>query len=334
MDKSATPDSTVSRSLSRSSGPEQPAVLLTGAGGRLGSQLAAYLRARGVPLRALVRDASTLADHYESVLEWQSARIDTQALVDLLQGVTSVVHMASTGSSKPSDREETHLAMPGALLTAARDASVQSFVSVSSVKAIAGEAHDCPLTLDAVPAPNSDYGRFKLAAEELVRTHGANAELATYTLRLPMVYGSDPAGNFMALRTAARWGLPVPVAADNRRSLLFSENLFACVEHLIRSPVTPGHKLLHLADGDAISTLDFFKLIAAAQGNRGLCLTLSRNWATRLEAIPVLGGIGSRLLGSLQFDSASLNDVPEWQMPFTTAEAVAQAVAVSSKNKK
>ena len=85
-----------------------------------------------------------------------------------------------------------------------------------------GETHGEPLTVSSPAQPNSDYGRYKLAAEDLVRDHPANASMATYVLRLPMVYGPNAEGNFALLRKVTRLGLPLPVAADRLSMRWFS----------------------------------------------------------------------------------------------------------------
>jgi len=245
---------------------------------------------------------------------------------ELLDGVSSIVHLASSAAAEEQARRDAHLGMPELLLDAACRASVSRFIVLSSIKAIAGEAHEHALKPDCTPAPTSDYGRFKMKAEALVRDHEANSRLATFTLRLPMVYGPGPAGNFAALRRAARLRLPLPVAADNRRSLLFCDNLFAGIVHLLSRPQTPGHRLAHIADADALSTRQFFALIAEAEGRQGWCLTIPSSWGQKLVGVPLLGGISERLLGSLCFEQDSLNDLPDWQIPYTTAEGIRESI--------
>ena len=305
-------------------------VLLTGASGRLGQQLGGYLKTRGFKLRALVKNDQAVSDHFEAKLEWRVAQTDSAAVDALLEGVASVVHLASSGVGDEQAQRDAHLGMPELLLEAAARSSVSRFIALSSIKAIAGEASEQALGLAAKPAPTSDYGRFKLRAETLLREHAANAGLATFTLRLPMVYGPGASGNFSMLRKAARLRLPLPVATDNQRSVLFSENLFAGITHLLSEPQAPGHKLVHLADGAAISTKLFFQLIAAAEGSRGWSVTLPGRWGQSVASIPLLGdfvgGVAERLLGSLRFEQDSLNHIDGWEIPYTTAEGIRAAI--------
>ncbi len=299
-------------------------LLLTGAGGRLGAQLGQYLHQRGHCLHALVRNASSLPSYFDQALEWSAAKDNPAALSDLLDGVEGIIHLASSSSKDHMACLDAQLMMPKLLLDTVPP-SVSHFISVSSIKAVSGEISAAPINSTSKPLPNSDYGQLKLKAEALIQDHIVSSRIASFSLRLPMVYGAGPAGNFSLLRKAARWNLPLPVAADNKRSVLYSENLFACIEHLLNQPMQPGYRLLHLADGDAISTRAFFQLIAETQNRRGLCITLPERWAPKLQPLPLLGGIAARLLGSLQFDRTELNALPGWQMPFSTADGVKAA---------
>ena len=302
---------------------EPHVVLLTGAGGKLGAPFARYLKQRKYSLRALVRNASNLPAGFDAALEWNKVKTDPQSLQSLLEGVGSVVHFASSGSRDTAESIDAHVSMPQAILDHSVAAGVDRFIALSSIKAIAGEFHSLPLGLETQPSPDSDYGRFKLRGEQLVGEHPANADLATWILRLPMVYGAETAGGFHMLQKAAQKGWPIPVAAGNRRSFLYAENLFASIEQLLRTPRSTGTHLCHLADGDAISTKTLFQLIARAQGNSGRCVTLSDRWVAPLSGIPVIGPVCKRLLGSLEFDPASLLRLSGEPMPFSTEEAIA-----------
>jgi|GEM_PF-884311 len=300
-------------------------VLLTGAAGQLGLQLADYLHARGFQVRALVRQSVlTSAENpaFSMVASWDQVRSNPAALDALLDGVQAVAHLASRSSKDHQQNLDAHIAMPDKLLSAGAARGLQTFISLSSIKAIAGEHAAGPLGTGTQPQPNSDYGQFKYDAEQMLRDHAANQQVATWVLRLPMVYGPEPAGNFALLQKATRLRLPLPVAADNRRSLLFSLNLFACIERLIQQPAAPGANTLHVADREAISTDAFLQLIAQAQGRKAFGLTLPSAWAERLQAVPVIGALATRLLGSLELDLSSLSQLGDWQLPYSTAEGV------------
>lgn len=310
-------------------------VLLTGAGGYLGRQLADCLATRSFVLRALVREQSDKRGAakargdgglFDQVLDWPTAKANPDTLHELLKGVSSVIHLASSQSSDPAQQADAHLHMPEALLAAGANTGLKRFIALSSVKAIAGEHDSAVLAVDQTPRPNSAYGEYKLAAEDLVRGHQANAALATYVLRLPMVYGANAGGNFALLQKIARSGVPLPVSKDNRRSVLCADNLFSFIECLLRAEETKGSATLHVADEQALSTYEFFKLIAAAQGAAGRTLPLSSRWADRLAGVPVVGGLATRLLGSLQMDSNLNEHFADWRMPLDTATGVQNAI--------
>ena len=306
-------------------------VVLTGATGALGSQLANFLEPLGYELRALVRSPTSQPDgNFSQVLDWETARANDAALEALLTGAFAVVHLASSQSKHPERQQDAHLHMPDRLLTLGARMGLARFISLSSIKAIAGEMAPGPLSVDQVPAPDSDYGRYKLAAEQLVRDHPANETVATWILRLPMVYGPNAIGNFRLLRWVARWGLPLPVASTNRRSILYINNLFCLLERLLIEPVSEGHSpsatVLHVADPEALSTQQLLTLIVEAEGGRMHGITLPSHWAEKFRKVPVAGGLFTRLLGSLELDVGAVPGWDDWRPPYSTEQGIAESI--------
>ena len=291
----------------------EPQVLVTGAAGSLGRRLVPVLEAAGYRVCRLLRGDALTGD----------------VLRERLTGVTTVFNLAASQSPHADVQRQAHLDLPQALLDQAAAAGVRRFVQFSSVKAIAGEQAPVPLATDSLPAPTSEYGRYKLAAEELVRAHPAAAHLQVLVVRLPMVYGADLGANFLRLSQAVARGLPLPAAADNRRSVLAVDNLQAFLLTLLqREPApAPGVQTLHLADPDALSTADLLRAIGAALNRPARILPVASAWARRLAAVPLLGGVLARLCGSLELDLASMHRWPDWQPPLTTAAAVRQALS-------
>ena len=246
------------KSLSSGSGR----VLITGGMGRLGRVLTDYLQTKGYEVHAFVRS--------DSEPSTQNVRSTEAALVEQLQSTDVVLHLASTASSDRAVQEAVHIDLTQGLLDAMAVAPPKHFVYFSSAKALAGEHSTEQLSVDAHPQPTSHYGRFKLAAEQLIRGHPVMGSTACVTettiLRLPMVYGPGCAGNFDRLANLIRRGVPVPLARDNVRSLLFTENLCAYIGDLLAgsllespSRLPPqerletegrGTRIVHLADSN------------------------------------------------------------------------------------
>jgi nucleoside-diphosphate-sugar epimerase len=171
-------------------------ILVTGAGGFIGSRTVQILLEYGAHVRAVVaapgKPAVVLnADRLEN----QFAEItDRSAIQEAAQGVDTVVHVAGSPSVAASFRDpnafvHSHVLGTVNVLEASRAACVRKFVYLSSA-----EIYGCPQT-DVVsedqPAdPRSPYGAAKASAELFVRSFGTHSDFSSIILRPFSVYGS------------------------------------------------------------------------------------------------------------------------------------------------
>src|SRR5436309_2687258 len=115
-------------------------VLLTGATGYLGSQIARELAHRGAPFRVLVRDPARAPAKCEVVA---GDLLDAEALRKALVGVDRVIHTAALVKVWVRDRREFHrVNVDGlkALVAAAAEAGVRRVVYTSSFIALGPSA--------------------------------------------------------------------------------------------------------------------------------------------------------------------------------------------------
>jgi len=294
-------------------------VLITGANGRLGKLLTNHLKSQGHSVHGLVRS--------NPQGQGQSIATSADALLELLRNTDTLLHLASTSSRDPAIQQAVHVELTHQLLDAANRAGVPNIVYFSSVKAVAGEHCPLPITIDGEPKPNSDYGYFKLAAERALGSYRFSGNTKVEIVRLPMVYGPGCAGNFDRLAGFVKRGLPIPLARDNARSLLYCGNLCAYVDALLgdstEQSAQPAKKITHLADPQPLSSLALTALIARAQGCRNASIGLPQWVGLLISRVPLVGGYAARLFGSLELDPASSID---WAAPFTTAQGVAVTV--------
>lgn len=167
-------------------------VLVTGGAGFLGSHVVDALLAQGdTPL--VVDDLST-GDraNLDPRAELRVADISSaSALAGALgtQRVDAVVHCAAkTKVVESMEKEALYrsviVAGTANVLEIGKRMGASSFVNISTGGAIYGETPTC--ASETVPVdPQSNYGRFKAEAEEIVRT----APLRAITLRLANIYG-------------------------------------------------------------------------------------------------------------------------------------------------
>jgi len=201
--------------------------LVTGAGGFIGGRLAERLVESGRSVTCLVRPSSS-----RRRLEGLGVRICVgdvatgDGLDDALEGVEVVYHLA--GAIRAVSRRtflETNVAGARRTLEAcARRNNPPVFVLVSSIAAAGPSGDGPPRREDEIPRPVSEYGRSKLAAEQVARSF---ADRVPVTIVRPgIVFGGGDRFTLQWFQSIARFGLhPVPRGVDSRFSLIHVDDL-------------------------------------------------------------------------------------------------------------
>ena len=162
-------------------------VLVTGATGFIGSEVARQLAEAGLRPRVMVRRpnrASLLDDLDVEAVHGDLTLPDT--LRSAVDSCDAIIHLGGRAVFEPARRlEPTFVDGTRALADAAVAAGVRRFVFGSSLL-VHGPSYDA---VDATtePAPVIDYGRVKLRME---RELAARGELSVASIRLPHVYGA------------------------------------------------------------------------------------------------------------------------------------------------
>ena len=167
------------------------------------------------------------------------------------------------------------------------------------------------------PDPQDAYARSKLEAEQGLWAVRGSSRMEATVLRPPLVYGPGVGANFAALQRALWRGLPLPLGAvANRRSLIFVRNLASAIVAAARHPLADGRTFL-VSDGGAVSTPQLLRSLATGMGRPARLIPVPK---MLLRAAGVLLGRGeqmSRLLSSLEVDSAPIRETIGWCPPFT-----------------
>lgn len=305
-------------------------ILVTGAGGFIGRSLCPGLAARGHQVIAGLRDGLVPGT---PPIEGAEPRILGEIAPGrdwpgALVGVELVIHLAQRAHRR-ADRH-TLAGEPGAaaaLAHAATQAGVRRFLYMSSIKAMGdATAPGRRFCADDPPRPEDAYGRAKLATERALARVAEESGLELVILRPPLVYGPGVGGNFRALVRLAGSLLPLPFAAlDNRRSLIFIDNLVDLVAAAAVHPAAAGRVLL-AADGVALSTPALIRLLAQGQGRAARLFALPDPVFAALRRLPGLGPAVSRLTLSLEVDDGATRAALGWSPP-VAAEAALLATA-------
>jgi len=188
---------------------------VTGGTGFVGTHLVQALRARGDTVTCLVRSPERTRNP-----DWEGVRTiagDLDSPEALRQGCAEadvVYHVAGRISAR-NRREYLAVNRDGTarVLAAASAQPPRRFVHVSSLAVGGPTIPGRPIDETRAPAPVTDYGRSKLAAEELVR----GAPFPWTIVRPPVVYGERDRETLKIFRLARLgWG---PVIGDGTQEL-------------------------------------------------------------------------------------------------------------------
>ena len=249
-------------------------ILVTGAGGFIGSRVVEALLNRGATVRALVAAPGEYARVLRSPsLENCRADInDAAALEHLTDEIDVVVHMAgppsvATSFDEPAVFARIHAAGTATVLSACRKAGVNRFVYVSSAE-VYGRPQTSLVSEDHPLAPRSPYGAAKASAEHFVHVFATSFGISSVILRPFSVYGPDssPASVVATILRMARFEDAV-VLNDLApvRDYCFVEDV---ADAILRACVVPvaGVATFNIGSGAGVSVGDLAKAVLRVLG--------------------------------------------------------------------
>lgn len=307
-------------------------VLVTGAGGFVGTALVRELARRGSTPIACVRrpPAARLAG-----VEYIEADelLGSPALDAALAGSDAVVHLVARTHSADLDDPRAvalyrhiNVEMTHALALRCIRAGVRRFVFMSSAKVNGEETFGRPFREDDPERPEDLYGQTKLEAERLLAACTAGTGLGVTIVRPPLIYGPGVKANFRRLIGLVARGVPLPFGSvRNARSLIGLDNLCDLLAIALAHPAAVGETFL-VADGAPVSTPALLRAIGSALGR-----------PARLLPVPVgilkaaAGATGRqaefrRLTASLAVDTGKVARQLDWRPPRTFSEGLAATV--------
>ncbi|WP_446226013.1 NAD-dependent epimerase/dehydratase family protein [Nocardia sp. IBHARD005] len=260
-------------------------VLVTGASGFVGRAIVGGLVARGVPVRAMVRDSASAPEGVEVVVADLG---DSAALARAVTGVRAVVHAAALLGEfgRPAEFFAVNVAGTDRLVQESAAAGVERFVFIGSPSALMAPDGGDQLGIDeTVPYPArflNSYCETKAVAEQLVLAANAPG-FTTCSLRPRAVWGpGDRRGPIVQILAKLRAGrLPdLSGGRDVRASLCYIDHLVDAVAHALEAE-NIGGRAYFVADAEPVSVWPTLDAVAAR-------FTVAR--PSRTVPAPVLGG--------------------------------------------
>lgn len=297
-------------------------IVVTGAGGFIGTAVIRELVRQGISYRSVARtpqDGHVVIDSIDSDTDWTTA----------LDGADVAVHLASrahlVNEALPSSNAAFRSSVASALNLArqAAAAGVKRFVFVSSIK-VNGEftRPDRPFTAHDVPNPQNLYARAKLDIEcglfELSKCTGMEVTI----VRPPLVYGPGVKGNFASMLGWVNRSIPLPLGSvKNKRSFVFVGNLADLIVLATIHPSASGQVFL-ASDGQDMSTTELLREAAYALGRRPRMMSVPAPFLTLAGAALGQRAATSRLTGSLQLDVTKTRELLGWTPRKTVADGL------------
>ena len=300
-------------------------ILVTGAAGFIGRALCRGLAERGHRPVAGLRHPAPPPGATEGLLlgditperDWSRAlrgvRIDT--IVHLAQRAHSTADPAALAPEP---------AAAAALARAAARAGARRFVYLSSIVAMgAATAPGRPFRAGDEPRLEGPYGQSKLATEQALAEAARDTGIELAIIRPPLVHGPGVRANFRALLRLLTSGIPLPFAAiNNRRSLIFVENLVDLLATAATNPEAAGQTLL-CSDGADLSTPDLVRTLGAALNRPARLFPVPNAVFALGRHLPLAGPLLARLTLSLQVDDSATRERLGWAPPVSAAEGLA-----------
>ena len=285
--------------------------LVTGAGGYIGSALAAHLANDGDELLLQYLRRKPVARGVAVQADFRREEIESV----LLDGVETVYHCAGISHQGAAAEDYQRVNHWAALRLAeqAMAAGVRRFVFLSSVKAVAAA---------------TAYGRIRRYTEQALREL-AGQGMAVVCVRPALVYGPGVPGNLAALIRAVRYGLPLPPELG-ARSLVAREDLVRLLR-VMGSVELPDYSLFEVTDGECYSSRRLCLAIREALNKPALGWTApTATWRLACSLADVFRAGDEPLYDKLFAEECFSNQVVmeyfDWRPAYRFEDLVAQMV--------
>lgn len=252
-------------------GGHPESVLVTGAGGFMGSHLAADQQLRGRRVVALDLDPARVA-HLERPGSFEVVRgdfTDPSVMRDALHGTDTVFHLAAAHlGARLSEAEHRRVNVEGVrrLVEAAAESGVRRFIHCSSV-GVHGRVEHPPADEESPCRPELDYERTKLEGEGVVRSAIRQHAFPAVVLRPVWVYGPGCPRTDKLFRAVRKGLFPLAGRGDALRHCVYIRDMLEAFDRAAAVPEAVGEVII-VGDAAPATLRGLVEEIAALEGAR------------------------------------------------------------------
>ena len=280
-------------------------ILLTGASGFVGQRFLEYNKSNFT-----IRTVSLINQAVEN--------ID-------FTGVDAILHLAGKAHQMTKIEDsiyfDVNTELTKKLALAAKAKGVSHFIFISTIK-VFGEHQNSVLTEGSPCEPiNDPYGQSKLQAEKFLQSI-EDATFAVSIVRPPLIYGPRVKGNLIRFLKLADNGNPLPFAhIDNRRTMVFLDNLIEMINALIRQKKSG---IFLAADAQPLSTTFLISEMRKkmARPTRLFTMPSPLKWVLK----KVKPEMYIRLYGSLEMDAQDSFKRLNFTPPYSIEQGIGEMV--------
>lgn len=305
-------------------------LLITGSTGFVGSrvvQLANKRRWNTIEVRrqcTSIESNCVVVSNISATTDWGEA----------FTGVDCIVHCAARVHQMQETEEDALAAYRDVntygtlnLAKQAAIAGVKRFVFLSTAKVHGEFTLPCaPFQPEVTQAPSDAYALSKYEAEIGLKKIADETGLEVVIIRPPLVYGPGVKANFLSLMKLANKGLPLPLGAiNNKRSMVFVDNLVDLILHCCESEMANGNSFLVSDDMD-VSVTYLLRTISQCMGKKNLLIPIPAPLITLCASALGKRNAALKLCGNLQLNINHTKRVLAWSPPVTFEQGVQMTV--------
>lgn len=290
-------------------------VLITGATGFIGSNLMYYIAEKGCEVVCTYRNKKPNCDNGANVIWIKVGEINSETSWSVaLDKVEYVYHIAGVAHKIGYSEKELNLEYERINIAGTKNfvkqvglsKTIKRFIYLSSLS-VYGSNVNGKINEDSLCAPETDYGKSKYLAENIIIDILKGTDIDWCIIRPTLVYGKGNPGNMERLIRLIKSGVPLPLLMiSNRRSMLYIGNLVSALYEVMANP-DASRKIYVISDGQDVATKDLVVMIKKNVGKGGVIFPFP---IFMLKFIGIIGDYMNKVhLNNIGFDSYSVNKI-------------------------